>query len=163
MRRTDQRQLPRMTQNFQVKLRISGQDFSLEGRSVNIGQGGAFIKTEHWRSLQVNNRAVLTFLLPPEFTGQSYVISLQGSAVVTRVDQENESVAVEFARSFRHFEPIRIPDVAGKTRYHKVSYYLSTCVLSHRLSLELNTPKVFLSSDPNIFLTRLSCSSLSLM
>ena len=128
MRRTDQRQLPRMTQNFQVKLRKRGQDFSLEGRSVNIGQGGAFIKTEHWRSLQVNNRAVLTFFLPPEFTGQSDVISLQGSAVVTRVDQENESVAVEFARSFRHFEPIRIPDVAGKTRYHRLSYYLSTLV-----------------------------------
>ncbi len=128
MRKTDQRQLPRMTQNFQVKLRKRGQDFSLEGRSVNIGQGGAFIKTEHWRSLQVNNRAVLTFLLPPDFTGQSHVISLQGSAVVTRVDQENESVAVEFVRSFRQFEPIRIPDVAGKARYHKVSYYLSTFV-----------------------------------
>jgi len=128
MRKTDQRQLPRMTQNFQVKLRKRGQDFSLEGRSVNIGQGGAFIKTEHWRSLQVDNRAVLTFLLPPEFTGQSHVISLQGSAVVTRVDQENESVAVEFVRSFRQFEPIRIADVAGKARYHKVSYYLSTFV-----------------------------------
>ena len=128
MRKTDQRQLPRMTQNFQVKLRKRGQDFSLEGRSVNIGQGGAFIKTEHWRSLQVNNRAVLTFLLPPEFTGQSHVISLEGSAVVTRVDQENESVAVEFVRSFRQFEPIRIADVAGKARYHKVSYYLSTFV-----------------------------------
>ena len=128
MRRTDQRQLPRMTQNFQVKLRKKGQDFSLEGRSVNIGQGGAFIKTEHWRSLQVDNRGVLTFLLPPEFTKQSHVISLEGSAVVTRVDQENESVAVEFVRSFRQFEPIRIPDVAGKARYHKVSYYLSTFV-----------------------------------
>ncbi len=144
MRKTDERQLPRMTQNFQVKLRKKGQDFSLEGRSVNIGQGGAFIKTEHWRSLQVDNRAVLTFLLPPEFTGQSHVISLQGSAVVTRVDQENESVAVEFVRSFRQFEPIRIPDVAGKTRYHRLSYYLSTLVALPLTEFRTKYPQGFL-------------------
>ncbi len=144
MRKTDERQLPRMTQNFQVKLRKKGQDFSLEGRSVNIGQGGAFIKTEHWRSLQVDNRAVLTFLLPPEFTGQSHVISLQGSAVVTRVDQENESVAVEFVKSFRQFEPIRIPDVAGKTRYHQLSYYLSTLVALPLTEFRTKYPQGFL-------------------
>jgi hypothetical protein len=128
MRKMNRRELPRMTQEFKVKILQRGIDFSCEGMTVNISQGGAFIKTQHWRSLQVNNRATLTFFLPPEFTGQNHVISLQGSAVVTRVDQKNESVAVEFVRNFRQFERVTIPDVAGKTRYQRVSYYLSTSI-----------------------------------
>jgi len=117
-----------MTQEFQVKILQREIDFSLEGMTVNISQGGASIKTEHWRSLHVSNRADLTFFLPPKFTGQSHLIGLQGSAIVTRIDKQNECVAVKFVKSFRHFEPIRVPEVAGKTRYNPVSYYLSTFV-----------------------------------
>lgn len=124
----NRRELPRMTQDFKVKILQRGIDFSLEGMTVNISQGGASIKTEHWRSLHVSDSAELTFYLPPQFTGQNHIIGLQGSAIVTRIDEQNECVAVKFVKSFRTFEPISVPEVAGKTRYHPVSYYLSTLV-----------------------------------
>jgi hypothetical protein len=43
------------------------------------------------------------FLLfsPPDFTGQNKTIVLQGDAVITRIDQENEGVAVEFINALR--------------------------------------------------------------
>ena len=128
MRKLNRRELPRMTQEFVVKILQREIDFSLKGMTVNISQGGASIKTEHWRSIRVSDRAELTFYLPPKFTGQSHLIGLQGSAIVTRIDEQNECVAVKFVKSFRTFEPIRVPEVAGKTRYHPVSYYLSTFV-----------------------------------
>ena len=128
MRKMNRRELPRMTQEFKVKILQRETDFSLEGMTVNISQGGASIKTEHWRSLHVSDRAELTFYLPPKFTGQSHIIGLHGFAMVTRIDKQNESVAVKFVKSFRNFEPIRMPEVAGKIRYHPVSYYLSTFV-----------------------------------
>jgi hypothetical protein len=51
------------------------------------------------------------FFLPPDFTGQNKTIGLQGDAVITRIDRENEGIAVEFIKTFRELEPIDLLDL----------------------------------------------------
>lgn len=57
---------------------------------------------------------VLTFYLPPNFTGQNKTIALRGDAVITRIDQENEGIAVEFIKTFKEFERIDVPELHGE-------------------------------------------------
>lgn len=121
-----------------------GTDLSIEAVAENVSPTGAFLKTDNWQSFQVDDRAVLTFFLPPDFTGQHDTIGLQGSAVVTRVDEDNQGVGVEFVKSFRQFEPLSVPELPGKFRYKKLAYYLS--------SLADRAPEEFTASYPNGFL-----------
>lgn len=109
----DRRRHPRLRQNFQVQLLKEGADFSLEGTSVNLSQGGAFIKVKNWQSFQVQDRAIVTFFLPPEYTGQDMTVTLQGGAVIRRVDQEKEGIGIEFIISFRQFERVQLAQAAA--------------------------------------------------
>jgi hypothetical protein len=68
---------------------------------VDLSQGGVFIKTENWRFFKPKESTNLTFFLPPDFTGQDTAIGLQDSAIVRRVDQLREGIAVEFIEEFR--------------------------------------------------------------
>jgi hypothetical protein len=126
MKAFDQRKSPRIPQRFQVKFLKHGFDLTLEGITANVSQKGAFVRTQHWRSLQTGDPAVFTIFLPPDFTGQDKIVGLQGAAVVARIDQENEGIGVEFVKSLKQFEPVKVAEVAGKTRYKKLAYYLST-------------------------------------
>ena len=114
MRIYDRRQHPRLIENFQVILRKDGLDFSFEGTTVNISQGGAFIKTKNWRSFKVDDQAVIAFYLPPEYTGQTKTIGLQGRAVIARVDQEQEGIGLKFIKYFKQFELISPSRAAGQ-------------------------------------------------
>ena len=69
-----------------------------------MSQTGAFIRTENWSSFQVNDEAIVTCFLPPDFSGQDEFIGLQGEVTIRRLDPENKCVAVEFVKSFRQFE-----------------------------------------------------------
>jgi hypothetical protein len=40
---------------------------------------------------------------------------LQGDAVITGIDQENEGVAVEFINALRGFDRINVPDLLQKS------------------------------------------------
>jgi hypothetical protein len=86
----------------------------LGGTSVDVSQGGAFIRTKEWRALKVKEYAVVAFSLPPSYTGQEKTIRLRGEAVITRVDQKNEGIGVKFTKKFRNFEPVPLADVVGQ-------------------------------------------------
>ena len=109
----DNRQYPRLKQEFEVHIYKHGLDLALDGTSVNISQGGAFIKTRDWQTFQVHDMAVLAFLLPPRFTGQDKTIGLQGGAVVSRIDKQKQGIGVEFVRHFRLFDLIDPPNLAS--------------------------------------------------
>jgi c-di-GMP-binding flagellar brake protein YcgR len=115
MKAPDRRKYPRMKQSFQVQLSKNGLNHSLEGMSVDVSLGGAFIKTSKWRSFKVREKANLAFFLPPAYTGQTNVVGLQGGAVVTRVDQKIGGIGVKFVKSFNQFERIQAPDIAANT------------------------------------------------
>lgn len=131
-----------------MKFLKQGINLTLDGKTANLSQKGAFIRTKYYRSLQAGDPAVFTFFLPPNFTGQDKVVGLQGSAVITRVDQENEGIGVEFIKNLKQFEPVTVAEVAGKARYKKLAYYLTTFE-------ELALPE-FAMAFPNGFLVEKS-------
>ena len=106
MRTSDRRKYPRLSQSFQVQLRKEGKVRSLKGTSVDMSQGGAFIKTRTWQSFKVREHAVVAFCLPPEFTGQDKIVGLQGGAVVARVDKKHKGIGVRFDKKLNQFEPV---------------------------------------------------------
>lgn len=126
MKPFDQRRSPRIRQIFQVKFLKQGIDLTLDGKTANLSQKGAFIRTKHWRFLQAGDPAEFTFFLPPDFTGQDKIVGLQGSAVITRIEEENEGIGVEFIKNLKQFEPVVVTEVAGKARYKRLAYYLTT-------------------------------------
>ena len=115
MEAPDRRKYPRLRQNFQVNLFGTGLGHTLEGTSVNVSQGGAFIKIKQWRSFRVSDQAIVAFSLPAEYTGQNKNIRLQGGAVIARVDQKNRGIGLEFTKNFKQFEPVTLPDVVGQS------------------------------------------------
>jgi hypothetical protein len=68
---------------------------------------------------------IITFLLPPEFTGQDRAIGLQGEAVVARVDPMRQGVGIEFVRSFRQFEQVSVADIPETTGEDTVAYHVA--------------------------------------
>jgi hypothetical protein len=115
MEAPDRRKYPRLRQSFRVELFKQGSPHSLDGTSVDVSQGGAFIKTNQWRTLKVKDYAIIAFSLPPDYTGQEKIILLRGEAVIKRVDQKNEGIGVQFTRKFRNFEPVPLADAVGQT------------------------------------------------
>jgi hypothetical protein len=65
-------------------------------------------------------------VLPSNLRGKNKTIGLQGEAVINRVDQENEGVGVQFPKGLKLVQQTKAPDVAGKLRYKRIAYYLST-------------------------------------
>ena len=115
MEAPDRRKYPRLRQSFRVELFKQGSRHSLDGTSVDVSQGGAFIKTKQWRALKVKDYAVVAFSLPPDYTGQEKTILLRGEAVITRVDQKNKGIGVKFTKKFRNFEPVPLDNAVGQT------------------------------------------------
>ena len=118
MRICEQRRHTRLRKNFQVtlRMRIPGiLDVLLEGNTLDLSQGGAFIKAQGWHFFEPNEVTELIFFLPPDFTGMDTPTGLQGDAVITRIDRENEGIAVEFIKTFREFERIDLPDLHEKS------------------------------------------------
>ncbi len=126
MKQRDHRKNLKIKQDLQVELVKDGLDLKIEGTTVDLSHEGAFIKTTAWHSLQVQDRATVTFLLPPNLPGKDKTIGLQGEAVIHRVDQENEGVEVQFFKELKLVQQTKVPDVAGRLRYKRIAYYLST-------------------------------------
>ena len=85
MRTSDRRKYPRLSQSFKVQLRKEGQDRSLPGTSIDMSQGGAFIKTRNWQSFKVRDHAV-----------------------VARIDKKYKGIGVKFTKKLKQFEPIYV-------------------------------------------------------
>ena len=126
MKQHDPRKNVKGKHDLQVNLVKDGLDLEITGTTLDLSHNGAFIRTAAWHSLQVQDRAIVTFLLPSNVRDKNKTIGLQGEAVIDRVDQENEGVGVQFLRGLKLVQQTKIPDVAGKLRYKRIAYYLST-------------------------------------
>jgi hypothetical protein len=100
----DRRIHKRLDLRFPTKLNALGLNYPVEGETENLSQGGALIKTRSWYVFQHRDRTLVTIFIPPDFSGQETTIGLQGSAVIIRIDQDNELVALQFVKSFKQFE-----------------------------------------------------------
>jgi tetratricopeptide (TPR) repeat protein len=139
------RQDPRFRGQFPTEIAIGGVGGpSFRGRTENISEHGALIKFEDWRACRINDQVTLTIFVPSPFFEQDENVGMQGVGLVTRIDEENEGVAVEFAKSFAQFERIEELDVAGNIRYRKLAYYLSFLAELPFAQFEENHPNGFL-------------------
>ncbi|UCG11619.1 MAG: PilZ domain-containing protein [Deltaproteobacteria bacterium] len=100
----DRRNHIRLSHQLLVQLSKVGLYSPIGGMTENVSQDGAFIKTKDWHLFQLYDQVVVTFLLPPSFSGQHRTLGLQGTAVVVRLVEENEGVAVHFIRLLKQFE-----------------------------------------------------------
>lgn len=126
MKQREHRKNVKVKQDLKVELVKDGLDLEIKGTTVDLSHNGAFVKTTAWRSLQVQDRATVTFLLPPNLPSKDKTIGLQGEAVIHRVDQENEGVEVQFSKGLKLVQEAKVPDVAGRLRHKRIAYYLST-------------------------------------
>ncbi len=111
----------RVRRNFPVSLFMEDLNLFIEGITTNLSQCGAFIKSKNRHFCQAGALAVLTFFLPPDFTGQNETIGLQGDAVITRIDQENKGIAVEFVKALKEFERIDLSEFQEKIKQKSLS------------------------------------------
>ncbi|MEE9152376.1 MAG: PilZ domain-containing protein [Thermoplasmata archaeon] len=107
----DRRKHPRIGQQFIANLSEPDMHESIVGVTDNIGQGGAFIKTDKWTAFQIQDLKIITFFVPPAFSGQNEAIVLQGSGIVKRIESERKGVAVQFDKPLKLFERSDKPEM----------------------------------------------------
>lgn len=122
----ERRRYVRINRQFITQIFTPRSEYETQGVTENISQGGAYIKVEDWRAFQTGDQTVITFFLPPSFTDRGKSVGLRGEAEVKRVDPQNEGIALEFSKDFQEFEKIDHVEIAGTSRYNKISYYLRT-------------------------------------
>ena len=106
MKVCEERKFKRVRCNFMVTLLDEKQNLFVQGVTVNVSQNGALVRTNTYYSFQAGTPSTVTVFLPPEFTGQDKIIRLQGEAVISRIDEANRAIAVEFRKALRKFERI---------------------------------------------------------
>ena len=136
---------PRFRGNFPTEIAVGGVGGpSFKGVTENISEHGALIKFKNWRSCEINDKVTLTIFVPSPFLDHDETVGLQGVGLITRIDEDNEGVAVEFAKSFAEFERIEELDVAGRIRYRKLADYLSVLEEMPIAEFEKTNPNGFL-------------------
>ena len=100
----DRRKHERLEIQFRTLLSPMGLNSSIVGVAENLSQGGAFVKTTDWSNLQINDKAVVAFLLPPSFSRLDEVVGLEGTAEIARIDQVHGGIGLRFTKEFRHFK-----------------------------------------------------------
>jgi hypothetical protein len=103
----DRRKYARLSQEFPVKARVLGTPLEVEGVTLDVSQGGAFIVSHSWSAFQANDQTEIQFSLPPSFTGQQRSLFLEGPGIVIRVDGDRLGVAIEFLKELRTFKVIQ--------------------------------------------------------
>jgi hypothetical protein len=104
MRKADRRKHKRSEFNFPSKLSKLGLPSAASGVTKNVSPGGALIKTRDWSTFQPQDHALITLFIPPTYSGQDKMVTLVSDAIIVRVDQKNEEVAVRFSKALKQLE-----------------------------------------------------------
>jgi hypothetical protein len=110
--RADRRQYLRLTRKFKIDIRIIRNSMEIQGHTVDLSQGGAFVSTQYWSSVKKGDETEMRLFLPPDFSGQSRTLVLGGLARVERVESDREGIALQFIKELRTFK------VSADTFYH---------------------------------------------
>jgi len=137
------REYMRCTGNFPAKLSMTEKTFSIEGMTENISQVGTFIRTKDWRTFKPDDQVSVAISLPSIFSEQYSAVEMEGPGIITRIDEENEGVGIQFIKSFKEFTRADETEVAGKIRYKRLAHYLTAME-------ELSRPQ-FLETYPRGF------------
>ena len=100
----DRREHDRLEVQFRTLISLKGSNSSAVGVAENLSQRGAFVKTENWSSFRINEKAGVAFFLPPSFSKLDEVAGLEGTAVITRIDQVHGGIGLRFTKEFKDFK-----------------------------------------------------------
>ncbi len=101
----ERRKYTRTLNNFRTKIRLTSTSKEVDGVTQDLSQGGAFVTSASWLDLRKNEQVEMRLFLPPEFTGQRDTLTLTGPAVIKRVEQDRQGVAVKFLKELKAFKP----------------------------------------------------------
>ena len=101
----ERRKYTRTRNNFRTKILFTRTSEEVDGVTLDLSQGGAFVTSASLPHLQKNEQAEMRLFLPPEFTGQRYTLTLTGPAVIRRIEQDRQGVAVKFLKKLKAFRP----------------------------------------------------------
>ena len=119
------REYMRCTGHFPAKLSKGQRTSFIQGITENISQVGTFIKTRDWKNFKPDDQVSVAISLPSVLSEQFAAVEMVGPGIITRVDEENEGVGIQFSRSFKQFRRVGETEVAGKIRYKKLAHYLN--------------------------------------
>jgi len=103
MSQGDRRRYIRLQHRFPAKVFKLGLDAPVHGSTVNVSPVGALIKTTDYRAFQAKDHTTITLFLPSSFSGKDHGTALQGTATVTRINHQNEGIALEFDKPLKQF------------------------------------------------------------
>jgi len=101
MSQGDRRRYIRLQHHFPAKLFKLGLDSPVHGVTKNVSAVGALIKTTDYRTFQAKDQATLTLFITSDFSGEDKIATFKCNARVTRIDHQNEGIAVKFDRSLK--------------------------------------------------------------
>jgi len=99
----ERRKYVRLPNRLRTRVTIERTSTEVEGLTRDVGQGGMFLSTPSWRAFQENDPTTVHLYFPPEMTGHSETLILQGEGTVKRIEQTRKGVAIEFSRQLRAF------------------------------------------------------------
>ena len=103
----ERRKHKRFQRRLKSNIELTHNSVEFDGIIKNLSQGGAFISTPSWSDVQENDKATVRLFLPPEMTGQSDILILQGSAVVIRSEKDRGGIALQFIKQLKTFDVLR--------------------------------------------------------
>jgi len=103
----ERRKYKRFQRRLKSKIELTHDPVELDGITEDLSQGGAFISTPSWPAFQENDETMVRLFLPPEMTGQSDTLILQGPAAVRRAEIGRAGIALQFIKQLKTFDVLR--------------------------------------------------------
>jgi len=111
--------------HFPVRISKEGLDIAIRGVTENLSQIGTFIKTKDFSAFKINDEVDIYIFIPSLFSPKYKTVGMHGKGLITRVDEENRGLAVQFKSSFKAFDRIGQVEVPEEVRYKRVADYIS--------------------------------------
>ena len=99
----DRRQHVRLRKQFRLTITLSRLSREEDGETENLSQGGALVSTPPCSNFERKDQVTVNLFLPPEMTGQKDILVLTGPAIVKRVDNKTQRLALQFSKELRTF------------------------------------------------------------
>jgi len=103
----ERRKHKRFKRRLKSNIELTRNYVEFDGITEDLSQGGAFISTPSWSDVQENDKTTVRLFLPPEMTGQSDTLILQGTAVVRRAEKDRGGIALQFIKQLKTFDVLR--------------------------------------------------------
>ncbi len=103
----EKRQHVRLRRQFRVTISLPRLSRDEDGETENLSQGGALVFIPACSHFEQKDQVIINLFLPPEMTGQKDILVLAGPAVVKRVDNETQTLALQFLRELKKFQVVQ--------------------------------------------------------